>query len=131
MQRSDHCDGLVVLVPMVETVRRTDSGWVQNGQNKNKVNRLQIVSGPHMTRHLHYSRLVCDQSELELTVDFWTIGPADSRFGRARYSVKPTPVVIFWVGGLVGPMGAVVRSIGVYRGFSGRNRGLRPWVGLG
>ena len=40
MQRGDHRDGLVVLIPMVETVRRTDSVWVQNGQNKNKVNGL-------------------------------------------------------------------------------------------
>ena len=37
MQRGDHEDELVVLVPMVETVRKTDSGWVQNGQNKNEV----------------------------------------------------------------------------------------------
>ena len=34
MQRGDHCEGLVVLVPMVETVRKTDSVWVQNGQTK-------------------------------------------------------------------------------------------------
>ena len=40
MQRGDHRDGLVVLIPMVETVRRTDSVWVQNGQNKKKVNGL-------------------------------------------------------------------------------------------
>ena len=40
MQRGDHRDGLVVLIPMVETVRRTDSVWVQNGQNKKKVNVL-------------------------------------------------------------------------------------------
>ena len=73
MQRGDHCGGLVVLVPMVETVRKTDSVWVQNGQNKNKVDGLQIVSGPNMTRQLYYSRLICDRSEPELTGDFWTI----------------------------------------------------------
>ena len=33
MQQGDHQDYLVVLVPMVETVRKTDSVWVQNGQN--------------------------------------------------------------------------------------------------
>ena len=37
MQRGDHYDELVVLVPMVETVQKMDSGWVQNGQNKNEV----------------------------------------------------------------------------------------------
>ena len=73
MQRGDHWDDLVVLIPMVEMVRKTDSGWVQNGQNKNKVDGLQIVSGPNVTRHLYYSRLICDRSELELTGDFWTI----------------------------------------------------------
>ena len=73
MQRGDHWDDLVVLIPMVETVRKTDSVWVQNGQNKNKVDGLQIVSGPNVTRHLYYSRLICDWSELELTGDFWTI----------------------------------------------------------
>ena len=36
MQRVDHHDGLVVLIPMVETVRKTDSVWVENGQNKKK-----------------------------------------------------------------------------------------------
>ena len=40
MQRGDHWDDLVVLIPMVEIVRKTDSVWVQNGQNKNKVDRL-------------------------------------------------------------------------------------------
>ena len=40
MQRGDHWDDLVVLIPMVETVRKTDSVWVQNGQNKNKVDGL-------------------------------------------------------------------------------------------
>ena len=34
MQWSDHCEGLVVLVPMVETVRKTDFVWVQNGQTR-------------------------------------------------------------------------------------------------
>ena len=40
MQRVDHIDGLVVLIPMVEMVRKMDFVWVQNGQNKKKVNRL-------------------------------------------------------------------------------------------
>ena len=40
MQRGDHRDGLVVLTPMVETVQKTDSVEVQNGQNKKKVNGL-------------------------------------------------------------------------------------------
>ena len=40
MLRGDHRDGLVVLIPIVEMVRRTDSVWVQNGQNKKKVNEL-------------------------------------------------------------------------------------------
>ena len=62
-----------MLIPMVETVQKMDSGWVQNGQNKKKVDGLQIVSGPNVTRHLYYSRLICDRSELELTGDFWTI----------------------------------------------------------
>ena len=62
-----------MLIPMVEMVQKMDSGWDQNGQNKNKVDRLQIVSGPNVTRHLHYSILICDRSELELTGDFWTI----------------------------------------------------------
>ena len=73
MQRGDHEDELVVLVPTVETVRKMDSGWVQNGQNKNEVDGLQIVSGPNVTHHLYYSRLIGDRSELELTGDFWTI----------------------------------------------------------
>ena len=34
MQWSDHCEGLDVLVPMVETVRKTDSVWVWNGQTR-------------------------------------------------------------------------------------------------
>ena len=36
MQRGDHCDGLVVMIPMVETVQKMDSVWVQKGQNKKK-----------------------------------------------------------------------------------------------
>ena len=36
MQRGDHRDGLVVLVQMVETVRKTDSVWVQNGKTREK-----------------------------------------------------------------------------------------------
>ena len=36
MQRGDHRDGLVVLIPMVETVQKMDSVWVQKGQNKKK-----------------------------------------------------------------------------------------------
>ena len=40
MQRGDQRDGLVVLIPMVETVWKTDSVWVQNGRNKKKVNGL-------------------------------------------------------------------------------------------
>ena len=36
MQRGDHRDGPVVLVPMVETVRKTDSVWDQNGQTREK-----------------------------------------------------------------------------------------------
>ena len=40
MQTGDHHDGLVVLIPMVETVQKMDSVWVQNGQNKKKVNGL-------------------------------------------------------------------------------------------
>ena len=40
MQRGDHWDGLVVLIPMVEAVRKTDSVCVQNGQNKKKINGL-------------------------------------------------------------------------------------------
>ena len=36
MQQGDHWDDLVVLIPMVETVRKMDSVWVQNGQNKKK-----------------------------------------------------------------------------------------------
>ena len=70
MQRGAHWDDLVVLILMVETVQKTDSGWVQNGQNKNKFDGLQIVSGPNVTRHLYYSRLICDRSELEITGDF-------------------------------------------------------------
>ena len=40
MQRGDHWDDLVVLIPMVETVWKTDPVWVQNGQNQKKVNGL-------------------------------------------------------------------------------------------
>ena len=40
MQRGDHHDGLIVLIPMVETVRKMDFVWVQNGQNKKEVNGL-------------------------------------------------------------------------------------------
>ena len=40
MQRGDHWDDLVVLIPLVETFQKTDSVWVQNGQNKNKVDGL-------------------------------------------------------------------------------------------
>ena len=40
MERGDHHDGFVVLIPMVETVWKTDSVWVQNGRNKKKVNGL-------------------------------------------------------------------------------------------
>ena len=40
MQRGDHHDDLVVLIPMVETVRKTESVWVQNGQNQKKGDRL-------------------------------------------------------------------------------------------
>jgi hypothetical protein len=36
MQRGDHDDGLVVLIPMVEMVRKTDSVWGQNDKNKQK-----------------------------------------------------------------------------------------------
>ena len=36
MQRGDHEDELFVLVPTVETVWKTDSGWLQNGQNKKR-----------------------------------------------------------------------------------------------
>ena len=36
-EQGDHRDGLVVLIPMVETVRKMDSVWVQNGRNKKKV----------------------------------------------------------------------------------------------
>ena len=36
MQLGDHRDGLIVLIPMVETVRKMDSVWVQNGQTREK-----------------------------------------------------------------------------------------------
>ena len=36
MRRGDHRDGLIVLIPMVETVQKMDSVWVQKGQNKKK-----------------------------------------------------------------------------------------------
>ena len=36
MQRGDHHDGLVVLIPMVETVRKMGSVWVQKSQNKKR-----------------------------------------------------------------------------------------------
>ena len=38
MQRGDHRDGLIVLIPMVEMVRKMDFLWVQYGQNKKKFN---------------------------------------------------------------------------------------------
>ena len=37
MQRGDHRDGLVMLIPMVETVWKTKSVWVQNGQTREKL----------------------------------------------------------------------------------------------
>ena len=49
-----------------------------------------------------------DRSEPEFKGDFWTIRPVDSIFGRARYSIKLTPILFFGLGGLVGPQGRML-----------------------
>ena len=72
MPREDQCEGLVVLVPMVETARKTDSVWVRNGQTKKGQRTINRKWAQYDTSFALF-HFADDRSVPELTWDFWAI----------------------------------------------------------